>query len=201
MIVTAFRTAAAAFLLLFCAAAPLQAEPVHLSAALGMKDALNDMMAKYSAAHPAAQIQPNFAAAGVLAKQIEQGAPADIFIAANQDWVSYLAERKLVALDSKTILASNQLVFISALNPLDFSLEQIAAMKRVAIGNPQTVPGGQYAKQVLERIGIYAKMELEKKFVLASDVRQALLYADQEMADGAFVYKTTRCWRKRLRCS
>lgn len=180
----------AVFLLQLFAAAALQAKTVRLSAAASMTDAIKEIAASHAAAHQELTLLPNFGASGALAKQIEQGAPADIFISASKDWVSYLADRQLVAADTEKIFAFNSLVLVGSPKAADFSLDKVAALQRVAIGNPQNVPAGQYAKQALEKAGIYAAMAQARKFVLASDVRHALLYADQEEVDGAFVYKT-----------
>ena len=178
------------FLFQICAAATLQAETVRLSVAASMTDAIKEVVANYAAEHKDVTLLPNFGASGALAKQIEQGAPADIFISANPDWVKYLTEKQIVAADTEKVFAFNSLVFVGSTKAADFSLEKVADLKQVAIGNPQNVPAGQYAKQALEKKGIYAAMEQNKRFVLASDVRHALMYADQEEVDGAFVYKT-----------
>jgi len=180
----------AVLLLQLCAAAGLQAETVRLSVAASMTDALKEITANYTAQHEDMTVLPNFGASGALAKQIEQGAPADLFISANPDWVNYLAEKKLLALDTKKTFAFNKLVFVGSPKGADFILKQVADLKQVAIGNPRNVPAGQYAKQALENLGIYAAMEQAQKFVLAQNVRHALLYADQDEVDGAFVYKT-----------
>ncbi len=185
-----FRIIAAALLLQLCAALAVQAEPIHLSAAASLKDALQEIQTAYTASHKDSTVQANFGASGALAKQIEQGAPADIFISASEEWVKYLADKQMAAPGRGKVLAGNQLVFIGSPKAADFTLEKVGTLQRVAIGNPQSVPAGQYAKQALDKAGVYAAMEQAKKFVLASDVRQALLYADQEEVDGAFVYKT-----------
>jgi molybdate transport system substrate-binding protein len=125
-----------------------------------------------------------------MAKQIEQGAPADIFVSANSKWMKYLVEKQLVAADTERIFAYNQLVFAGEKKSSEFSLESLTGLERIALGNPQSVPAGQYAKQAMERAGVYAALEQEKKLVMAKDVRQALIYADRGEVDGAFVYKT-----------
>lgn len=178
------------FLFQLCLAATLQAETVRLSVAASMTDAIKEVVVGYAEDHQNLNVLPNFGASGALAKQIEQGAPADIFISANPDWVKYLTEKQVVAADTEKVFAYNSLVFIGSPKEADFSLAKVATLKQIAIGNPQNVPAGQYTKQALDKKGIYKKMEQAKKFVLASDVRQALMYADQEEVDGAFVYKT-----------
>jgi molybdate transport system substrate-binding protein len=81
-------------------------------------------------------------------------------------------------------------VFAGEKKSTEFSMESLTGLERIALGNPQNVPAGQYAKQAMERAGVYATLEKEKKLVMAKDVRQALIYADRGEVDGAFVYKT-----------
>ncbi len=70
------------------------------------------------------------------------------------------------------------------------SLESLSELERIALGTPQSVPAGQYAKQAMEQAGVYTALEQANKLVMAKDVRQALIYADRGEVDGAFVYKT-----------
>ena len=173
-----------------CAAAGLQAETIHLSAAASLKEALTEIETTYLAAHKDTEVQPNFGASGALAKQIEQGAPADVFISASTEWVQHLADKQMAAPGSEKTFAGNSLVFVGSEKAAARSMEKLAELKRVAIGNPKNVPAGQYAKQAMEKAGVYAALEQDKKFVLTDDVRHALMYADQGEVDGAFVYAT-----------
>jgi molybdate transport system substrate-binding protein len=168
----------------------VQAQTIHLSVAASMTESFNEMMTGFSAKHSTAEFQPNFGSSGSLAKQIEQGAPADIFLSANPKWMKYLVEKELVAPGTDRILAYNQLVFVGAKKSAELSLEGLTGLNLIALGTPQSVPAGQYAKQAMEHAGIYAALEQAKKLVMAKDVRQALIYADRGEVDGAFVYKT-----------
>lgn len=185
-----WKAFAAVLLFQLCSAAGLQAETVHLSAAASLTDACKEIIAAYEARQPETKVLANFGASGALAKQIEQGAPADIFVSASGEWVKYLADKQMAAPGSEKIFAGNSLVFVGSAKAAGFSLEKLPELKRVAIGNPKNVPAGQYAKQAMEKAGVYAALEQGKKFVLTDDVRQALMYADQGEVDGAFVYKT-----------
>ena len=127
---------------------------------------------------------------GTLAKQIVEGAPADIFISANQKWMTYLRDEKKVDQASEKILAANTLVFAGMKNPAVTKLADIVNLKQIAIGSPKSVPAGEYAAQAMEKAGIYKQLEEGQKLVMAKDVRQSLTYADRGEADGAFVYKT-----------
>ncbi|MCW5206315.1 molybdate ABC transporter substrate-binding protein [Desulfobulbus sp. F5] len=179
-------------LLHLCSAAALQAETVHLSVAASMTDACKEIITAYAVKQPETKVLPNFGASGGLAKQIEQGAPADIFISASTEWVKYLLEKQLAGQEASRIFAFNSLVFIGSPKAAetDLDLNKLSTLDRIAIGNPNNVPAGQYAKQALERAGTYAALEQGKKLALTDDVRQALMYAEQGEVDGAFVYKT-----------
>jgi molybdate transport system substrate-binding protein len=166
------------------------AETVYLSAAASMTDALKEIITGFNAGHPETKIQTNFGSSGSLAKQIDQGAPADIYISANPEWMNYLVEKRLITPESNRIFAYNKLVFVGAKRLTPLILEKLAELERIAIGSPQSVPAGQYARQALEHAEVYAALEQGKKLVIAKDVRQALLYADRGEVDGAFVYQT-----------
>ncbi len=167
-----------------------QAETLNLSVAASMTDVFKEMITDFTARHTDAKIQPNYASSGSLAKQIEQGAPSDIFVSANSKWMNYLIEKHLVAAGTDQILAFNHLVFVGSKRTGSLSLADLTGLERIALGSPQNVPAGQYAKQALEHAGIYAALEQTKKLIMAKDVRQALIYADRGEVDGAFVYKT-----------
>ena len=175
-------------LLFFTVAA--SAETVYLSAAASMTDALKEIITGFAAAHSAAQIRPNFASSGSLAKQIEQGAPGDLYISANPKWMHYLVEQQLIAPGTDRIFAYNKLVFVGEKRSAPLALNKLAELERIALGSPQSVPAGQYARQALEHVGVYTLLVKLRKLVMAKDVRQALLYADRGEVDGAFVYQT-----------
>ncbi len=178
------------FLLQMYSIVSVQAQTVNLSVAASMTNAFNDLIEGFSAAHPDAVFQPNYASSGSLAKQIDQGAPADIYVSANPKWMKYLVEKNLIAKGTDRIFAYNKLVFIGDNTSANISLDTLINLDRIALGSPQSVPAGQYSKQAMERAGIYAKLEQEKKLIMAKDVRQALMYADRGEVDGAFVYRT-----------
>jgi molybdate transport system substrate-binding protein len=175
---------------IICSVAAVQAQTIHLSVAASMTDAFKEIMAGFAEKHPAIEFLSNFSSSGSMAKQIEQGAPADIFVSANPKWMKYLAEKQLIAAGTDRIFAYNQLVFVGEKKSTGLSLENLITLDLIALGSPQSVPAGQYAKQAMERAGIYAELEREKKLIMAKDVRQALIYADRGEVDGAFVYKT-----------
>ena len=164
------------------------AAEVHLSVAASMTDAVKELVATYEKQAEDVTLLPNFASSGALAKQIAQGAPADIYIAANPKWMNYLVTEKYIPAGQVRTFAFNSLVFVGQKDPAITHLEDIVHLQRIAIGSPKSVPAGQYAEQALKAAGLYAKVE--GKLIMAKDVRQALMYADRGETNGAFVYKT-----------
>lgn len=171
----------------------VQAEALNLFVAASMSNAFNKIIASFEITHQGTEVRKNFASSGNLAKQIEQGAPADIYVSANPKWMNYLADKKLIDADRHNIFAYNSLVFIgdrtSSAN-LPLTLKDLVRMDRIAIGNPAYVPAGQYAKQALENYGIYKQLKSERRLIFTKDVRQALIYTERGEVEGAFVYKT-----------
>lgn len=184
-------------LALWLAVVQARAGEINLSAAASMKDALTAITDRFVTSHPGVTMRNNFGASGALAKQIENGAPADIFISANQQWLSYLLEKGLLEQGTTAILASNTLVFVGRAQTQAVSLAEVAQLQRVAIGSPKSVPAGAYAMQALEKMGIAPAMT--GKLVMAKDVRGALLYAERGEVDGAFVYRTDAVLAKDVR--
>jgi molybdate transport system substrate-binding protein len=181
----------AGLLLLFalCAASAAVAGEIRLSIAASLTDAITEICADYAKAHPGTTCLPNYGASGTLAKQIAAGAPADLFVSANPQWVDFLVGEKRVAAGTVRILAANTLVFVGPKGG-GSSLADLPKLKRIAIGSPKSVPAGQYAEEAMKKAGVYDQLAAAGKLVMAQDVRQALVYADRGETDGAFVYRT-----------
>lgn len=173
--------------MLFLSASAMAAD-INVSAAASLREVINQLSADFSKRNPGVQFRNNFGASGALAKQIENGAPADLFFSANVEWMDYLKERKLVDEKSIATLAYNTLVFVGKPDLKVKSLQDIVTLERVAIGSPKSVPAGDYAMRALTKAGL--DKQLENKLVMARDVRECLLYADRGEVDGAFVYRT-----------
>ena len=173
---------------------PKGAAPVELnvSAAVSMKDALEEIQQQYQKKNPKVKLVFNLGASGSLQKQIEQGAPADLFISAAPKQMDELQGKGLLQQQTRKNLLENQLVLIVPQNsPLAIkSFEELtdAAVKRLAVGEPQVVPAGQYAQQVLKKLNLWEK--LGERMVLAKDVRTVLTYVESGNADAGIVYKT-----------
>lgn len=172
-------------------AQPAAAE-LTISAAVSLKDALSDIQKNYQTKHPNVKLVFNLGASGSLQKQIEQGAPADVFISAAPKQMNELQEKNLIDKATLKNLVENKLVVVV---PNNTSLS-IAAyddlagenVKRIAIGEPKVVPAGQYAAEALNKLSLWEKVQ--DKIVYAKDVRTVLTYAETGNVDAGIVYKT-----------
>lgn len=171
-------------------AIPVVAGEIRVSAATSLKDAFRDIITAFKKTMADTVVITNFGASGALAKQIVQGAPADLFVSADDKWLDYLLEEGKCAAATQHILTANSLVFVGKKGTAIGSLAELRRMQRIAIGSPASVPAGNYAMQAMRAAGVYEDLLKDKKLVMAQDVRQALLYADRGEVDGAFVYKT-----------
>lgn len=167
---------------------PATAADLNLSVAASLTDAVTQISDDFAMKNPGVSLIKNFASSGALAKQIENGAPCDVFISANVKWVDYLKEKQLLDAGSITVFAFNELVFVGSPDLKVNSLKDVARLERVAIGSPKSVPAGEYAMAAITKAGLGA--QLENKLVMAKDVRECLMYADRGEVSGAFVYRT-----------
>jgi molybdate transport system substrate-binding protein len=167
---------------------PAHAGDVNLSVAASLRETVTELSANFAKDNPGVTFKSNFSGSGALAKQIESGAPADLFFSANLEWMDYLKEKK--ALDEKHIstFAFNVLVFVGKPDVKVKTMQDLVRLNRIAIGSPKSVPCGQYAMEALKNSGI--DTQLKNKLVMARDVRECLMYAERGEVDGAFVYKT-----------
>jgi molybdate transport system substrate-binding protein len=165
-----------------------QAADVNLSIAASLKDVINELSDGFAKKNPGVKFLKNYGASGALAKQIENGAPADIFISANLEWMDYLKAKKLVELSSIGTFAYNTLVFAGPSGKKVAGMQDLAKLEKIAIGSPKSVPAGEYAMAAMKKAGI--DKQLEKKLVMARDVRDCLMYSERGEVDGSFVYRT-----------
>ncbi len=162
-----------------------------VSAAASLKDALEEIKPLYQQSKPNTNINYNFGASGALQQQIEQGAPADIFISAAKKQVDALEQKGLLVPGTRAIIAKNRLVLIVPKNVVGVSSFYNLTkdkIKKIAIGEPRSVPAGQYAEQVLQKLGILA--QVKPKLVYANNVRQVLASVESGNADAGLVYAT-----------
>lgn len=174
---------------------PAMAGDLLVSAAASLTNAFSEMKAPFEKAHPGTTLVLNFASSGALLKQMEQGAPVDVFASADQ--VTMDKAEKLIEPCTRVDFAGNALVLIVPAEgglPLTDAAElKGEQVKLVAIGNPDSVPAGRYAKGALELAGLYDA--LTPKFVLAESVRQALDYVARGEVQAGFVYATDAALR------
>jgi molybdate transport system substrate-binding protein len=164
-------------------------------AAASMKDSLEEV-AKLYEQNTGKKVALSFAASSALAKQIEQQAPADIFISADLDWMDYLAKRDLIKPESRSNLVGNKLVLIApkaVASPItiekgNFPVLQRLGSSRLATGEPNSVPVGKYAKAALTHLGVWD--EVEPKLVRAESVRSAMAFVSRGEALLGIVYET-----------
>ena len=170
---------------------PASADEITVSAAISLKDALDEISHLYTTEHPGAEVHFNLGGSGTLQRQIEQGAPVDIFISASPKEMDSLQSQELMLPGTRKDLVRNSVVLIVPAGSTSISSFQDLAkpvVKTIAVGEPQTVPAGKYAQEVLTYFGLYD--QLKAKLVLAKDVRQVLTYVETGNADAGIVYAT-----------
>ncbi len=180
-----------AFLLLVPPAL-VRAETLTVSVASSFRDVGAEIAKQFEATHPGVTVALNNGPSGMLARQIEDGAPVDVLVSAGRPEVERLVDKGLVA-GAPTVVARNRLVVVVPKGSPWIGKDPKALLEspdvaKIASGDPKTVPFGNYAKQALEAAGLWAA--LEPKMVFASEVRQALTYAEQRAVDAAIVYAT-----------
>ena len=181
-------------------ASPAAAVEIHVSAAASLTDALQEIVRAYEATSPD-RIVLNLGASSLLARQIEEGAPADLFLSADEAKMDSLAKKGLLLAGSRKSVLGNTLVVVIPLDsqlaiagPKDLASSSIRAL---ALAEPQTVPAGIYAKEYLQKIGLWRKVI--DRVVPTENVRAALSSVESGNADAGIVYKTDAEISKKVR--
>jgi len=185
-------------------AAEAQRGPLLVFAAASLTDVLQQAGLLYTK-QSNVEVKFSFAASSALAKQIESGAQADAFLSADQDWMNYLQERKLIKTDTRSDLLGNRLVLIA---PKDSKvslklqkgaplLEALGPNGRLSTGDPDSVPAGKYAKAALGNLDLWSA--LEPRLVRADNVRVALMYVARGEAPLGIVYATDAAAESQVR--
>ncbi|MBY7144979.1 molybdate ABC transporter substrate-binding protein [Virgibacillus sp. NKC19-3] len=162
-----------------------------ISAAASLNDAMDEIQAIYQEEHPEVDLKFNFGSSGSLQQQISQGAPADLFFSAAEDKFDILVSNGDIAEEDGKALLGNELVMIVPEEEeavTDFADLATSEAESIAIGTPESVPAGEYAKESLENMDLWE--EIEPKIVYAKDVRQVLSYVETKNVDAGMVYKT-----------
>ncbi len=167
-------------------------EPVELlvSVAASMTDAMEEIKTLYTADHSNVTITYNFGSSGALQQQIEQGAPANVFLSAGKKQMTALVDAGLMVEGSVKDLVQNQVVLVvpkdeAAITFADLATDKVA---KIAIGDPQSVPAGQYASEVFEKMGLTDAVS--GKLILAKDVREVLSWVETGNVEAGIVYAT-----------
>ncbi|HEY3919751.1 MAG TPA: molybdate ABC transporter substrate-binding protein [Stellaceae bacterium] len=170
------------------------ADDVLVFAAASLKNALDDAIAGF-AKSGGGTVKASYAASSALAKQIDAGAPADIFISADPDWMNNVQKNNAIKTDTRFDFLSNVLVLVE---PADsnmqvdikpgFPLASMLGSNKLAMADPDAVPAGKYGKAALQKLGVWDAVE--SKVARAEDVRAALLFVDRKEAPFGVVYQT-----------
>ncbi len=173
------------------AGGPLFAAAITVFAASSLTDGLREVAARYEQ-RSGGPVRLSFGSSTILARQIREGAPADLFFSADQASLAMLAREGLIVPGSATNLLSNRLaIFLPAANPrpLESARELLEpAFKRIALGDPAAVPAGVYTRRYLEAIGIW--QELQPKAVATESARAVLALLEAGEVDAAILYRT-----------
>ncbi|MCM5705407.1 molybdate ABC transporter substrate-binding protein [Larsenimonas salina] len=169
---------------------------VHVYAAASLTDAMNDLVETYEAAHPSVDIVPVYASSSTVARQIANGAPADIYFSANEQWMDWLGKQGVTLTERRDLLKNHLVVIaqkgsqIQSFTPdKDHRLDNyLGRNERVAVGDPDHVPAGIYAKQSLTSLDQW--QALEPRLARASDVRAAMALVERGEAPLGIVYAT-----------
>ncbi|MGK7940502.1 MAG: molybdate ABC transporter substrate-binding protein [Crocosphaera sp.] len=162
-----------------------------VSVAASVQDSMKAVQSIYEQENPNVEIIYNFGSSGSLQQQIEQGAPSDIFVSASPQQMNALEKKELLLPETRKNLLENKVVLVTPKDiqtSITFENLTTANIKKIALGDPKSVPAGQYGKEVLTALKSYDK--LTPKLVFAKDVRQVLFYVETGNVDAGIVYKT-----------
>ena len=168
-----------------------QRSPLTVSAAISLTNAMQEIKTIYQNGNPNVNITYNFASSGALQQQIEQGAPVDVFFSAAAKQMDALQQKNLLVPNTRRTLLTNRLVLITPRNaPALTSFRNLTGdqVQRIAIGEPRSVPVGQYAQELLTNLKLFDS--LKSKLVYGNNVRQVLTYVETGNVDAGIVYTT-----------
>ena len=189
-ILSPFLVAMAALVLLLAPACGGGGDELLVFAAASLRDVVTPLGEEFQSEHNI-KVRFSFAGSVTLSQQLLRGAPGDLFIAAGADPMDRLDREGLLALDSRRVLLTNQLVLVAPTDTKDGRAtldEALANSNRIALADPQLAPAGQYAREALQSLGLWD--ELKPKMVFGGDVRTSLAYVESGNADVGLVYQT-----------
>lgn len=178
---------------------PARAQEITVSAAISLKDAFTELGKGFEVRVKGARVQFNFGASGDLVRQIVAGAPVDVFASAGQKEMDELEQKGFTSPGTRVNFAGNTVVLAVPLGSTSrlkaFSDLTRKEIKKIAIGNPQTVPAGRYAEQVFNKLNLWEP--LKEKLIFAENVRQILDYVARGEVDAGLIYGTDALIRGR----
>lgn len=172
---------------------------IIVSAAASLTETMNELIEMYKKVKPNVTITPTYGSSGSLQQQIEQGAPVDIFISASPKQVDALAKQGLILKDTRKNIVENKVVLIVPKSTKGITQFEDAAtdkIKQIALGEPSSVPVGQYSEEIFTALGILDKVKA--KAIYAKDVRQVLTYVEMGEVDAGIVYATDAAISKKV---
>ncbi len=170
---------------------PAVSSQIIVSAAASLSETLTEIKVLYTQQQPEIKLTYNFGSSGSLQQQIEQGAPIDVFISASPQQMDALEEKGLLLPGTRKNLLTNRLVLVVPKGEKKITgFEDLTrnTIRKIAMGEPESVPAGKYAKEVLTSMNLFNS--LQSKLVYAKDVRQVLSYVETGNVDAGIVYKT-----------
>jgi molybdate transport system substrate-binding protein len=190
--------------LALCASAQaVEPQPIVVFAAASLTNVLQDLGDEFTK-DTSIPVKFSFAASSTLARQIENGAPADVFFSADLEWMDYLQMRQLIEVATRHDVLGNRLVLVAPLDSQislkigpDFQLAAALGKGRLATGDPDSVPVGRYAQQSLTKLGVWTTVS--DRLVRADSVRSALAFVDRGEAPLGIVYETDALIDKNVR--
>lgn len=158
-----------------------------ISAAASLKEVMADLEKEFIKSNPNISLTFNFGSSGSIQKQIEEGAPSDVFISAGESQMNALDEKGLIDKDSLSTLLKNQLVLITNTDTVN-NMDDLSKVNHIAMGEPSSVPAGKYADESLTKLNL--KESLTPKLVYGKDVKEVLSWVVFREAEAGFVYKS-----------
>ncbi len=188
--------------LLLLPSLPARAQNLTVLAAASLRESLDEVVTQFQRSSNV-KVVLAYAASSALAKQIENGAPADVFISADLDWMNYLEQRKLLRAGTRSNLLRNRLVLVAPagsrvaveIKP-GFALDKLLGDGKLSMADPDSVPAGKYGKAALEKLGVWSGVE--RKVVRGDSVRTALNFVARDEAPLGIVYETDAFAEKRV---
>lgn len=179
---------------------PYERSPLVVYAASSLQNAMIEMGNRFEKTK-SVRIDYVYGSSGLLARKIELGAPADVFLSASKRWGTYLEEKKIILPGSRRALAENSLVCVVPLSsPIRFSQPaDLSHATKISLGDPAHVPAGIYAHEFLAKIKLWRNLSEKGKLIFSPNVRAALILVEREQVSAGIVYKSDAMFSKNTR--